>query len=492
MPPAVAATACVALILGLFWLDRAPKVHTSAALWITVIWFWIACSRSLAQWLGWGPLADSADAYANGNPLDRVVFTFLLAAGLIVLVPKRRVVIKILAANGPILLFFCYCLVSIIWSDYPEVALKRWIKAFGNLLVVLIIWSERDRLGAVKRLLTRMAYVLIPLSILFYKYYPNLGRGYGQWDGQLMIIGVTLNKNTLGAVCMCLGLGAMWRVLTSHGTQKKTRTNRALVAQLFVLGMVAWLLWVVNSMTALSCFLMCSVLLIAAHSRVVTRRPALVHLVIVTMLLVSISVLFFGVSPETLQSIGRNPTLTDRTLVWKSVVTLVPNGLLGAGFESFWLGPRLMSMWKKFRWEPNEAHNGYLEIYANLGWLGIALLALVLVTGYRAAFRAWRSKVPTGSLSLAYFLAGLTYNFTEAAFFRLVHPVWLFFLFAIINIPAEMYKSNSVSAQLPEREGVLAAMDVDPVFVGSRLGSFGSHAGGEIGPRATLKTNIDL
>lgn len=469
MPPIVATIACVVFILGLFWLDRERNMRASSALWIAVIWFWIACSRSVAQWLGLGALASSADAYTDGNPVDRLVFTCLLVAGLFVLVARRRAIGKILVANQPVFLFFGYCLLSIIWSDYPGVAFRRWIKAFGNLVIVLIIWSERQPLTTVKRLFTRMAFVLIPLSILFYKYYPNLGRGYGEWNGQLMIIGVTLNKNALGAVCMCLGLGAIWRILTSRAADKKMRNKRALIAQLLVLGMVGWLLWVVNSMTALFCFLMCSVVLVAAHSRVVIRRPAFVHLIMLAMLLVSVCILFFGVSPDALRSIGRNPTLTDRTLVWKSILTLVPNELVGTGFESFWLGSRLKSMWETFRWRPNEAHNGYLEIYANLGWVGIALLAVVLISGYRSAFRAWRRKVPTGSLSLAFFLAGLTYNFTEAAFFRLVHPVWLFFLLGIITIPRRISESNAASAHIPQSESVLESREFDAIYAESNM-----------------------
>ncbi len=85
---------------------------------------------------------------------------------------------------------------------------------------------------------------------------------------------------------------------------------------------------------------------------------------------------------------------------------------------------------------PGEAHNGYLEIYLNLGWVGMALLLIVIVTGYRTVFRAWRGHIAIGSLCLAYFFVGLVYNFTEAAFFRMLHPVWLFFLLAIVSASA--------------------------------------------------------
>jgi len=43
------------------------------------------------------------------------------------------------------------------------------------------------------------------------------------------------------------------------------------------------------------------------------------------------------------------------------------NPWIGAGFESFWLGPRLNKLWAQYNFMPNQAHNGYIEIYLNLG-----------------------------------------------------------------------------------------------------------------------------
>ena len=158
------------------------------------------------------------------------------------------------------------------------------------------------------------------------------------------------------------------------------------------------------------------------------------------MITVSAGVLFLGLSPSALQAMGRNPTLTDRTEVWENLFKLVSNRWVGTGFDSFWLGPRLEKMWSIYWWHPNEAHNGYVEIYLNLGWIGVIILALVLVAGYGKVFAAYRQNLPLGDLRLAYFLVGMVYNFTEAAFFKTLAPAWLFFLFAIISIP-----SNSTS-----------------------------------------------
>jgi exopolysaccharide production protein ExoQ len=195
--------------------------------------------------------------------------------------------------------------------------------------------------------------------------------------------------------------------------------------------MVFWLFATINSMTSLSAFLMASTLILAMNLRTVIRRPAILHLLIASMLVVSSSVVFLGASPGALETMGRDPTLTDRTEVWGVLLSLAGNPWVGTGFESFWLGPRLEALWRHYWWHPGEAHNGYLEVYLNLGWIGVTLLAVLLVTGYRTAIRAWRNNTPTGSLMLAYFYVALVYNFTEAAFLRMQAPAWIFCLFAI-------------------------------------------------------------
>ena len=102
MPAGIATLVFAAGILGLFLLDRDPKSHTSKALWIAVIWLSIAGSRSVGQWIGTlhgASITDTtsdASAYTEGSPTDRLVYSGLLLAGLIVLVRRRQEVLGIL------------------------------------------------------------------------------------------------------------------------------------------------------------------------------------------------------------------------------------------------------------------------------------------------------------------------------------------------------------------------------------------------------------
>src|SRR5207247_9598392 len=187
----------------------------SSALWLPVAWLSLGASRSVGEWLGVGLVVQSPEQYLEGSPLDQLIFTGLLAAGVMVLFGRAERAGTLLRANGPLLVFFLYCAVSVLWSDYPFVAFKRWNKALGNLVMVLVVLSDPDPLAAVKRLFARTSFLLIPLSILLIKYYPELGRGFSFWTGEAWNNGVATSKNGLGIVCFVFVLGSLWRFLVA-------------------------------------------------------------------------------------------------------------------------------------------------------------------------------------------------------------------------------------------------------------------------------------
>src|SRR5580704_1144595 len=211
----------IVAIAGLFYLCRDPEAKTSKALWLSVVWLWIAGSRPISQWQTLGA-ASSADQLLDGSPLDRNVFVLLLALGIVVLFLRGAAVLNLLRVNAPLVLFLLYCAASVFWSDYPDVAAKRWIKSLGDYVMIMIILTDADRIVAIKRVLVRVSFLLLPVSILLIKYYPALGRTYDtQWDGTVFYTGVATNKNMLGMTCLIFGLGLVWLFLQEFRGAKK-------------------------------------------------------------------------------------------------------------------------------------------------------------------------------------------------------------------------------------------------------------------------------
>jgi O-antigen ligase len=418
----------------MFWLDRDPRAQTSRALWLPVIWLSLAGSRSASEWLYSAPPATSTEAYLEGDPLNRAVYTGLFALGLLVLLFRWSKVLRLLQANTAIVVFLLYCVLSLTWAAYPEAGFKRWVKAAGDLVMVLIVVSERDPSVAVKRLLVRTGFLLIPLSVLMIKYYPDLARYYDRWEWSTYYSGVATNKNALGTICMLFGLTSVWQILAVLDGRHTTGRIRRVIAHGINLAMAGWLLKLANSMTSLSCFLLGSTVLLVVQFRPIVRSPPIVHALVAALIIVPSVVLFVGIQ-GILEMLGRDPTLTDRTGIWSLLLTMSPNAWFGAGFENFWLGPRLEKIRSTYSWTLTQAHNGYLEIYLNLGWAGIALLVLTLLAGYQIVMTRLQRSPSTGGLMLAFFVVGIVYNFTEAALFRISAPAWFALLLAITNVP---------------------------------------------------------
>jgi O-antigen ligase len=139
-------------------------------------------------------------------------------------------------------------------------------------------------------------------------------------------------------------------------------------------------------------------------------------------------------------ALGRSSNLSGRTEIWAALIPAASNPILGAGFESFWISPDAARFWNTLGhlgwWHPEilvpEAHNGYIEIYLNLGWVGLGLISVILISGYRRAVSAFRMNPSVGSLMLAYVIVSAVYSITEAGF-RSLDPIWAFLLLAIVT-----------------------------------------------------------
>jgi exopolysaccharide production protein ExoQ len=461
MPPVAATIIFTIGITGLFLLDRGDKDRVTKALWIPTAWLFLIFSRPASQWLGVNPTTDEVSVYLEGSPIDRAVLAVLEAAALIVVIGRRRRVGRILRKNPAIGLFFFYAALSISWSDYPLVTAKHWIKGIGDVMMVLIVLTEPSVADAIKRLVTRLGFVLLPLSVLLIKYYPLSGRTLTLgWT--MEAVGVATQKNGLGELCVILGLGLIWRLRRAYNGREDPKRRQRLLALGVLLPMVVWLLWMCNSMTSICTLSIGSVVMLLCTRPAFRRTPGLVHLMALAVPACTSYVLFFQSSGALLQGLGRDPTLTGRTDAWHFVLTVPNDRLIGAGYESFWLGPRLMKMWDLIPGlKIQEAHNGYIEMLINLGWIGVALLGMLIATGYRHVIGAYRRTPDIGSLRIALFLTAVNTGFTEAAF-RMMSPPWIAFLLATVIAPLDPVRKNSGRGrpgrqlqcpQVPDRKG---------------------------------------
>lgn len=455
MSPQVALLLTIGFVVFLFQRDSREQPRVTGALWIPLLWLLIICSRYASQWLGAGGASDLTE----GSPLDAAVFLLLQVAGLVVLVRRRVSLSTFMSANVWLAAFLGYAALSILWSDFPFVAFKRWGKVLGHPIMILVIATEPDPRAALKCLMKRAAFVLIPVSITFIKYYPELGRGFDPWSGESTSTGITMDKSALGQDCLIFGFFFAWHFLTTLTRPKGRARRNELTLSLGFLAMIGWVLYMARSTTS-------TMTLVLGISIVLLLRRGLIDKKRIGAYLATGVVLFavvewlFGVSASVINALGKDATLTGRTELWEDVLKFNVNPIFGAGFESFWLGPRIEWFWAKYWWRPNQAHNGYIEMYLNLGWLGVILLLGWLGSVFRKANVSLLRDFEFGMFRMGLLLIIVVVNYTEATF-KALHP--LLFVFYIIAIDYPKSTSDPAHKGLPGTRVQDAPKNISPL-----------------------------
>ena len=141
------------------------------------------------------------------------------------------------ARNLPLLVFISFALLSVVWSDFPLITFKRWFRDLGAYLMILVVLSDPRPLEAIRTVLRRLGYLLVPLSILLIKYYSDIGRHYSIWTGGTEFVGAATSKNTLGLLCLISGLFFFWDTMTRWSERKQRRVKRILILNVAFIGM---------------------------------------------------------------------------------------------------------------------------------------------------------------------------------------------------------------------------------------------------------------
>jgi exopolysaccharide production protein ExoQ len=431
VPPALALLLTLVLIAALLFCELRRHPSVSASLWIPTLLFLIIGSRPVSAWLGSDVLVPGANG--EGNVLDRSFYFCLIVAAWLVASRRRVRWRRLFAANGWLMLFYLYFAMSVAWSPDPSGSFKRVVKDFGTVFVVSVILSESDPLQAIRAVYLRCACVLIPLSALFVKYYPDLGRAYSI-AGYPTFTGVTTQKNSLGELLMVVVLVLVWDYLE---TRVESRPTWMTIPwdRLLLLLMSLWLLNVSESKTAMLC-LAIGVCLFLRTGPLASRLAS--GIVLVVALSAPLFLLFLPdfapLLAPLVQILGRNITFTGRTEIWEHIDWTTVNPFFGAGFYTFWESSAGSAIRDAvgMHWLVS-AHNGYLDVYLDGGIVALVLLFILLLS---------RGTRMIGTLHLnrfqrfrfAVLIMALFYNLSESTFARLI-PIWFTTLLVLIDFP---------------------------------------------------------
>lgn len=136
--------------------------------------------------------------------------------------------------------------------------------------------------------------------------------------------------------------------------------------------------------------------------------------------------------------LGRDATLTGRTAIWQQVWTaVVKHPLLGYGFAAFWQGMKGESyhVILALRFVVFHAHNGFLEIWLELGAAGLLLFVLSYLRAWRKLWPLLRSQQPVSARWMVCTLVLVAlYDLDENTLLAFNGLFWILYVVALADI----------------------------------------------------------
>ena len=446
--PYIALMVCIVFVFKLLKLDRQASPNLSKALWIPSVWFLYCATRPLDEWFHSGQLTGGGETAESGSFVDRYFLTVLIIIALVILTKRRINWRQTIKNNSWLCALFFFMLVSILWSDFVFVSFKRWIRTVGTMIMALVVLSESEPYEAMHSIIRRVLYIVIPLSAMLVKYYPGLGISFGRWSGQAMYTGATNNKNTLGEICSLWIFLFIWTIVVRRDEKNTAQAVKGETAFGFIVLFLALFLmkgpsgygasaatYSASSIAVLVVGLAIFFTLRRFKSRLDQLGRVLVIMLVGAGLLAGTMDLL-DISPTALiaGALGRKADLTGRAdLIWPVLLPIAwQNPVLGAGYGSSWIKPV-----PGLTLDINEAHNGYLDVFLELGVAGLVLLALTVMMYLKKAMNEFPDNFHWAAFRISYLVMFLCHNWTETTLLRSREILWSLFVLFTVGYPHE-------------------------------------------------------
>jgi len=374
----------------------------------------------------------------SGSSLGAMLF---LAAWVLVAAPRLDICLRLVFRAPWLWLVPALAIASVLWSAAPYVTLR----AAVQLALTIGIASLAAGFLKPRAFVSAMSAGLLVgalLSLVFGRY------GVDGMTGATVFLGIFASKNTMALFMSLLAIFAA-AVMLDRG---QPAPMRLLAVVSFLLSIP--LLLLARSAGALITTVASLAVLLAtiafarlrSRERLLVGAGAVVLLVpalAVTLLLALNGTLGEAVTAFVTEVLGKDATLTGRTLLWRTALAEIDKRpLLGTGYYAFWLqgNPLVESIWRDFGIGSRMGfhfHNTVLEFAVELGWLGVAALVITLALAITRILRlALKDRTPaTAALVAAIFcLTGRTIGEVDIPY---PFAIGSFLLFAIAAYGAD-------------------------------------------------------
>lgn len=337
-------------------------------------------------------------------------------------------------------------IISFFWSDVPSISRKAGTNVLQTTLFGLYLASRytlKEQVRIIAWALGIGAVITVMYTLAFRGGGIESGTHAGAWRGPL------LHKNLLARLMLLPALSTLLVALN-------VRRYRYLVWT--VCGICVGVIVLTTSKTALIIFLTLIVLL--PFYRALRWSDNLAIPFFITLILIGGSLATWGVASwdNLLFSLGKDPTLSGRTEIWDAVIHQIwERPWLGYGYQGFWLeGGESEFVWRAIRYKVYHAHNGFLNLTVDLGFVGLFFFGFsILLTYFRAIKWVRSTKEPEDLWPIAYVTFLLMYNYTESTIVEPHSLFWILYVSATLSLKRLPMSNTRPVEQEVRQEGLV-------------------------------------
>lgn len=445
MPPLLALFFGTVFVIIAFRSDRKLSFVPDKELFWPTLWYLVVASHPLGFWLmHWGiPLPGGGDDPTEGSLADRLFYGVLMVIGLRILARRNFNWGSLLRNNPWLTALVAFMAVSIVWSQFPFVSFKRYIKVIGSITMAMVVLTSESPLESILTVLRRVLYIHLPMSIICTRYFRDIGVSF-EWDGTAETWeGISTSKNTLGQISMIGVLYFFWEV------RRRWADCRWKNLHVLYLLMAVYLLKGSPKAVSMTSVVVCtfSLFVFLGLQSLRARRQAARFFgyavfgmtATLVLLVVTHSVVMFepdSIFGQMITAFGRDITLTDRTYIWAGAYAAVSNPLLGVGYGGFWIGRIANIPWNaQMSWVLGQAHSGYVDTYLQIGLVGSFFLAAVILSSVPRLLNSLDDDYDMGCFRITLFLTIIFINITESVYLRGDHHLWFILMVVLWCLP---------------------------------------------------------
>ncbi|MEM7771127.1 MAG: O-antigen ligase family protein [Cyanobacteria bacterium P01_A01_bin.37] len=340
----------------------------------------------------------------------------------ILLVARWKTFIEVAGRAKLLWLLIGIVLLSVTWSDSPSATVRQSIALMGTTFFGLYL-STRYTLKEQLRLLGWVFGIAVVLSFVFAIALPSYGLQGGQsWQG------IYHHKNLLGRIMVLSTIVFLLNAQSSKTYRWVSWGGMGLSIVLLILS---------NSKTSLALFLLLLALLWVYRILRLYYKLAVPVLSVALVMAGGAFLIAIAQAETVVGAAGKDLTFSGRTDLWDLVIPKIYNRFwFGHGYGGFWLGwsGESADIWFLETWLPKHSHNGYIDLWLDIGFVGMVVFALgMLFVLYRATLWVSLTRTPEYLLPLAFLNFVLLYNLTESVWLLQNTLFWIFYVTTICN-----------------------------------------------------------